>query len=67
MTVNIIQTTVKTLSEDREVLKTSVTEAYVLIPDAGKALKNIHTGKIYTYYVNLGSKKNVADYIEIDL
>lgn len=67
MTVKIIQTITNVLDENRNITKTSTTEAYILCPDAGKALKNIRTGKVYEYYINLGSRDKTSEYIEIDL
>lgn len=67
MTINIIQTITNILDEDRQLIRTATTEAYMLYPAEGKAIKNIKTGKVYTHSVNIGSIGNVKDYIEIDL
>jgi len=67
MTINIIQTITNILDENRKILRTALTEAYVLYPAEGKALKNTVTGKVFTKSVNLGNKGQVKDYIEIDL
>jgi len=67
MKINIIQTVTNILDEDRKLIKTSLTEAYVLTPDEGKALKNINTGKVYASSISLGNKSQVKDYIEIIL
>ena len=67
MTVNIIQTITNTLDATRKVIKTKTIESYILYPAAGKALKNIRTGKVYDHYINLGSSNKVDEYIEINL
>jgi hypothetical protein len=67
MTINIIQTITNILDENRQLINTAVTEAYVLYPAAGKAIKNIINDRIYTSSVNIGSKGNLKNYIEIDL
>ena len=67
MTVNIFQTITNVLDINRNLIRTTTTETYVLYPDAGKALKNLVNGRIYTSSVNIGSKSHVKDYIEIDL
>ena len=67
MKINIIQTITNILDEDRKLIKTSLTEAYVLTPDSGKVLKHIITGKVYTNSISLGNKNQVKDYIEVDL
>ena len=67
MTVNIFQTITNVLDTNRNLIRTTTTETYVLYPDAGKVLKNLVNGRIYTSSVNIGSKSHVKDYIEIDL
>ena len=67
MTVNIFQTITNILDADRNLIKTSTVETYVLYPDTGKALKNLVNGRIYTSSVNIGAKGHIKDYIEIDL
>ena len=67
MIVNIIQTITNILDENRKLIRTATTEAYVLYPAEGKALKNTVTGKIYYKSINLGNKGQAKDYIEIDL
>lgn len=67
MTVNIFQTITNVLDANRNLVRTTTTETYVLCPDAGKALKNLVNGRIYTSSVNIGSKSHIKDYVEIDL
>ena len=67
MTINIIQTITNILDENRQLVSTAVTEAYVLYPAAGKAIKNKVNDRVYTSSVNIGSKGNIGDYVEIDL
>lgn len=66
MTINIIQTITNVLDEKRHVIKTSSVEAYIIYPDDAKCIKNIITGKVYTSSVNIGTKNNLSNYIEID-
>jgi hypothetical protein len=67
MKVNIIQTITKILDENRQTINSAVSETYMLYPAAGKAIKNIKTGKVYTHSVNIGTSGQIKDYIEIDL
>ena len=67
MTLNIIQTITNVLDENREVLRTMTSEAFMLTPAAGKAIKNIKDGNSYTHPINIGSKGKLKDYIEIDI
>lgn len=67
MEIKIIQTITNTLSEDRELLKSTSTEVLVLAPSEGKALKNITTGEIFYRPINIGTKLNLKNYIEISI
>jgi len=67
MIINIIQTITNVLDNNRTVLRTFSTETYELTPEKGKAIKNISNGRIYTATVNIGTKGNLKNYIEIDL
>lgn len=67
MTINIIQTITNVLDEKRQLVSSVETEAYVLTPAPGKAIKNIKTEKIYTTSVNIGTKGKLKDYQEIEL
>ena len=66
MEVKIIQTITNTLAEDRTLIKSTSTEVLVLSPAEGKALKNITTGEIFYRPINIGTKLNLKNYIEID-
>ena len=66
MKFNIIQTITNVLDEKRVPISSVTSETWVLIPDEGKALKHIPTGRIFTQSVNIGSKGKIKDYIEID-
>jgi hypothetical protein len=67
MKINIIQTITNILDENRQVIKTSASENYILYPEVGKVIKNIITGQIYTSSVSIGSKANLKNYEEIDV
>ena len=67
MTINIIQTITNVLDENRQLIRTVTSETYVLYPAAGKAIKDINTGKLFTSSVSIGSKGKLKDYIEIDI
>lgn len=66
MKVKIIQTTMTTMDENRNIESTATTENFVIEPEKGKILKNIKNGKITRAYVCVTKKSKIADYIEID-
>ena len=67
MKINIIQTITNILEEDRTLIKSIESESYTLIPESGKALKNIKTGKIFNGPINIGTGGKVKDYTEIEI
>ena len=60
MTINIIQTVTNILNEDRSIKSSSTVEAYLLIPDEGRALKNIKTEHISEIVVITGVAINAG-------
>lgn len=66
MKIQIRQTITNTLSESRELLKSTKTEMLIISPDEGKALKNLKTGKIFNGTICLSAKDKQTDFIEID-
>lgn len=66
MKTTIIQTVKNILNEDRTLISSSTTEAYVLTPKAGYVLKNIKTGEIITTRICVYKKVKLSDYIEIE-
>ena len=67
MKINIIQTITNILDENRQMIKTSTSDNYILYPETGKAIKDTITGQIYTSSVSIGSKSNLKNYIEINI
>ena len=67
MKINIIQTITNILDENRQMIKTSTSDNYILYPEADKVIKDTITGQIYTSSVSIGSKSNLKNYIEIDI
>ncbi len=65
MTVEIIEIITNILDENRNLKTSSTREAYVLVPDAHKALKHIKTGEIITTRLMISRKSRIKDYIEI--
>jgi hypothetical protein len=66
MKVTIIQTTTKTLTLDRTVLATQVSETHLLEPDAGKMLRHKPTGQKFASKVCVSKERKIAEYEEID-
>jgi len=66
MKIEIRQTISNTLDENRNIIKTSTAENYVLYPAEGKQLKNIKTGKVYPGFVSLGVGDKIKDFIELE-
>ena len=64
MKINIIQTITNILDENRQMIKTSTSDNYILYPEADKAIKDTITGQIYTSSVSIGSKSKQKNYIE---
>lgn len=60
------QNIINTLDEQRKLISSSTSEATLLYPDAGKALKNVKTGKVYPSFICLSMKEKASDFIEID-
>ena len=67
MKINIIQTITNILDENRQMIKTSTSDNYILYPEVGKVIKDTITGQIYTSSVSIGSKSNLKNYIEINI
>jgi len=67
MTINTIQTITNILDENRKIIRTTTVESLVLYPDAGKGIKQLSTGRIFTQAVNIGTRGKLKDYVDIDL
>lgn len=65
MKIKIVQTTTTIMSEERIIESSSITENFVIEPEAGKVLKNIKTGQIIRSRVCVNKKTKTADYIEV--
>ena len=66
MKININETISNMYTENRELIKSTTTEMYILYPSEGKWLKNTLTGIIVKSYVALNTKDAIKNYIEID-
>lgn len=67
MKINLIQNITKILDEDQKEISSSISEYYMLKPDAGKALYNKITGNISFGVVYIPRLKSKENYEEIDL
>lgn len=67
MKINLIQNITKILDEDRKEISSSISEYYMLKPEAGKALYNKITGNISSGVVYIPRLKSKENYEEIDL
>ena len=65
MKITIVQTTTTIMNEERLIESSSVTENFVIEPEAGKVLKNIKNGQIIRSRVCVNKKAKTADYIEV--
>ena len=67
MITNIIQTTTNILTKNYELISKSEVEGYILIPEAGKALKNKFTGEVFASKIYIYNSNKLKDFIEVDL
>lgn len=66
MIKRINETTCNILDEDRTILKTTVSENILLIPEKGKVLRNKINKQIISGYVAVGYTDSEDNYEEID-
>lgn len=65
MTINIRQNNSVLLTEDRQVISSTTSEVYVLMPADGKVLKNTETMEIFKGFAYVNHREQIKNYIEI--